>query len=333
MKVEVIEKSLLGRELVFVVGKEKVATEKKKIVDEIKKDAVVEGFRKGKVPESIIEVKFADTIKENLLNRIIPELYYETIKEKNLNVVVEPSIYEVNLDQEGLKFKIYTEIKPEVVLKKYKGIPVKKRTPEVVTEEEIEKVLNEWEKKPEFSAAIIDPSKRRAWKDKIRGQMEGYNKYKASVQEEQELWEGVMKDVELQVPDKLIQERAARYTEDHFRSLDLKDKTEEERKKIVEEVFEKMKSVAELDIKKYFILDKISELEKIEVTPKDVDERIEKISRSIGEPVTSYKEKLEKAGRIPDIEDEIRIEKTFNFLKENSQSIEKIILPEDAKGR
>ncbi|MCK9265979.1 hypothetical protein M0P98_03735 [bacterium] len=333
MKVEVIEKSLLGRELVFVVEKEKVDTEKKKIVDEIKKDAVVEGFRKGKVPESIIEAKFADTIKENLLNRIIPELYYETIKEKNLNVVVEPSIYEVNLDQEGLKFKIYTEIKPEVVLKKYKGIPVKKRIPEVVTEEEIEKVLDEWEKKPEFSAAIIDPSKRRAWKDKIRGQMEGYNKYKASVQEEQELWEGVMKDVELQVPDKLIQERAARYTEDHFRSLDLKDKTEEERKKIVEEVFEKMKPVAELDIKKYFILDKISELEKIEVTPKDVDERIEKISRSIGEPVTTYKEKLEKAGRIPDIEDEIRIEKTFNFLKENSQSIEKIILPEDAKGR
>ncbi|HNS33108.1 MAG TPA: trigger factor [bacterium] len=331
MKVEVIEKSKLGRELVFDVDREKVETEKNNIIREIKKDALVEGFRKGKVPEEIVKIKFAESIRENLLKRLIPDLYFEAIKEKNISVVVEPSVYDVNLNDEGLKFKAYTEIKPDVVIKKYRDIPVRKRKPETVTEEKVEEVLGQWEKKPEFSAAVIDPSKRRAWKEKIRGQLEDYSKMEAAMQEEQELWEGVLRETDCPVPERLVEERAVKYTEDHFRNLDLKNKSEEEKKKIAKEIFEKVKPIAEKDIRKYFVLDKIAELEKIEVTPKELDEKIESLSRSVGEPFEKVKDKLEKAGKLPDMEDEIRIDKAFNLLKGSSQKIEKVILPEEEK--
>lgn len=333
MKVEVIEKSQLGRELVFKVEKEKIDAETDRIIKEIKKDAQVEGFRKGKVPENIIKIKFAEDIKETLLKRIIPDTYFEALKEKNLTAAVEPSVYDVNLEETGLSFKVYIEVKPEVVIKKYKNIPVKKRKPEVVSDEKVEEVMAEWEKKPEFSAAIVDPGKRRAWKDKIRAQMEDYSKMKANMQEEQELWEGLLKGADFPVPEKLVNERAVKYTEDHFKTLDLKEKTEEEKQKAAKEIFEKFKPVAEKDIKKYFILDKIAELEKTAATQKEVDERIEGLSRSVGEPFDKLKEKLERAGRLPDIEDEIRIDKAFKILKDSAQMMSKIILPEEDEKR
>lgn len=331
MKVEVIEKSKLGRELVFEVEKQKVDSEKSRIIQEIKKNAVVGGFRKGKVPEEIIETRFADTIKENLLQKIIPESYVEAIKKHNIDTVIEPSVYDVQLNDTGLKFKVYTEIKPDVVIKKYKNIPVKRQKPQDVTEQEVETMLQRWEKKPEFSASIIDPAKRRAWKDKIRNQMEDYNKMKASMQEEQELWDAIFKDTDFEVPEKLIEKRAAQYTENHYRTLDLKDKTKEEKEKIVQEIFEKAKSVANTDLKKYFILDKIAEIEKITVSQQEIDSRIESLSRSVGEPCEKIKEKLNKSGKISDLEDEIRIDKAFALLKENSQWIERIILPDEEK--
>jgi len=332
MKVDVVEKSKLGRELIFDVEKEKIEAEKAAIIKEIQKDAEIEGFRKGRVPENIVKAKFAESIKENLLKRIIPEVYFEALKENKLSVVVEPSVYDVKLEETGLKFKVYVEIKPEVVLKKYKNIPVKKRKPEAVTEEKVEEVLSEWEKKPEFSAAIIDPGKRRAWKDRIRNQMEDYNKARAEMEQDSELWEGILKETDFAVPEKLVNERAVKYTEDQFKTLDVKGKTEEEKQKIARDIFEKVKPVAEKDVKKYFILDKIAELEKTEAGKKEVDERVEKLSRSVGEPYEKVREKLDKAGKLPDIADEIRIDKAFQFLKDNAQVMSKVILPgEDEK--
>lgn len=331
MKVEVIEKSKLGRELVFEVDKEKVDSERKKIIGEIQKEAMVTGFRKGKVPEAIIVTRFADDIRENLLKRLISDLYYDAIREKKINAIVEPSIYDVSLEDAGLKFKVYTEVKPDVVIRKYKSIPVRKRKPEPVAEKEVDEVLEQWEKRPEFKSAVIDPQKRKAWKDKIREQLEGYSRRKASMEEEEELWEGLLKESEFSVPEKLVTERAARYAEEHLGRMDLKEKTDEEKKKMAQEAFDKAKPLAEADIRKYFLLDKIAELEKIEAAPEDVDSRIENLGRSVGEPAANLKEKFRKDGRISEIEDDIRIDKAFAFLKENSQVIEKVILPGEEK--
>lgn len=329
--VEVSEKSALGREMFFDVEKSRVDEERRLIVKDIKQNAAVEGFRKGKVPESIIESKFADEIKEHLVKRIIPEIYFSAIKEKGFSPAVEPDVFGVDLEGGGLKFKVYVELKPEVMLKKYKGISVKQRKPEFVTEKNVDEVLAEWEKRPEFAATIIEPSKRKAWRDRIRQQLEDYNRMHASTEEDKQLWDELFKDADFPLPEKMVNEQAVRYTEDYFSRMDLKEKMQEEKEKIAKEIFEKVKPEAEASVRRYFILDKVAETEKIEVGEEEIKERITRLSRATGDSFEQMKEKLEKADKIDDLKDEIRIQKAFNVLKENINFIQRVILPGEEK--
>lgn len=328
MKLEIVKKSELGKELCFEVEKEKVEEEKRNVIKEVKKQAEIEGFRKGKAPDELVEKKYYSLIQEQLLKRIITDAYVKAIQENNLNPIVSPDVYDVKFNDDGsLSFKIYIEEKPDVKIKKYKDIPVKKVRPEPVTEEMVENVLKEWEKRPEMKAALVDLEKRRAWKEKIRQQLIDYAKAKAEMEEEKQLWEGLMKNASFPVPEKLVNERAARYTEEQLRRMDLRNKPKEEVEKIAREIFEKVKPIAEQDIKKYFILDRVSELENIKAEEKEVKARIEHISRVVGQPYEKVKQQLEKDGRIEDIKEEIRIDKTYKFIKENANIIERVILP------
>jgi len=109
--------------------------------------------------------------------------------------------------------------------------------------------------------------------------------------------------------------------------MNLKDKPKEEVEKIAREIFEKVKPIAEEDVKKYFILDKIGELENIKVSEEEVKERIEHISRVVGQPYEKVKTQLEKEGKIEDIKEEIKLDKAYRVLKENANFIERVVLP------
>ena len=328
MKVEIIKKSELGRELNFIVEKEVVDETKRKILDEIKKDAEIDGFRKGKAPDDLIEKKYSSAIQEQLLRKLVTDSYINAIKENNLNSIVEPDIYDVKFDDNGnLLFKAYIEEKPDVKIEKYKEIPVKKVKPKEVTEKMVEDVLKEWEKTPEMKVALIDMEKRKAWKEKAREQLIAYSKARAEMEEEKQLWDELMKNIKFPVPEKLVNERAIRYTEEQLKAMNLENKSKEEVEKIAKEIFQKVKPMAEEDVKKYFILEKISELENINVDEKDVEERIEHISRVIGQPYEKVKEQIEKNGEMENLKEEIKIDKTFRFIKENANMIERIILP------
>jgi FKBP-type peptidyl-prolyl cis-trans isomerase (trigger factor) len=331
VKVEIAEKSALGRELSFVVDKKRVDEERRKVIAEIKENAEIEGFRKGKAPEAIIEKKFEKPINEQLLNRLIPDAYIETIKEKGLSPITEPDVFDVSIGEEGLKFKVYIELKPDIQLKKYKGIPVKRVTPEPVTEKEIEGVLAEWEKNPSFASALIDPEKRKAWKEKIRQQLEAYKKANALAQENKQLWDELFKETDFPVPGKLVTDEAIRYTEEHLRQMNMEGKSREEIEKIAKDIFEKVKPDAVASVKRYLVLEKVAEMENIKVDEKEIDERINEISRSAGETPEQIRQKIEKANRMEDLKDEIRIQKAFRFMRDNAKFIERVILPGEEK--
>ncbi|MGI6595751.1 MAG: trigger factor [Candidatus Ratteibacteria bacterium] len=331
VKTEIKEKSPLGREISFCVDKAKVEQEKSAIVAEIKKTAEIEGFRKGKAPEAVVETKFAKLINENLYNRIIPDAYINIVKEKELMSVTEPDVYDVSIDDEGLKFKVYIELKPEVQLKKYKGIPVKRITPEQVTEEEVDNILAEWEKNPSLSTSIIDPVKRKAWREKILQQLDAYKKENALMQEDKQLWDAILKDVDFPVPEKMVREEAISYTEGYLSRMNLEGKSKEEVEKIAKDILDKVKPEAEVSVKRYLVLDKVAEVEGIKVEEKEINARIEEISRSAGEPLEQIRQKLEKADKIDSLREDLRIKKAFSFLRENAKFIEKIILPGEEK--
>lgn len=103
----------------------------------------IPGFRKGKAPRNIIEKRFGrDAIKQEALERLLPELLQQVITDKKLDIITRPEIVECNFELgEPLKLSAKFEVRPEVKLGDYKG--VKAEVPEaVIPEDALEKALD-----------------------------------------------------------------------------------------------------------------------------------------------------------------------------------------------
>ncbi len=106
------------------------------------KDAKVDGFRKGKVPRNIYEKHFG---KESLFidaaDSLLQEAYEKAIDESKLIPVVQPGVDLKSLDENGVEFLFKIITKPEVKVKKYKGLSINPEKVKV-TKEEIDHELS-----------------------------------------------------------------------------------------------------------------------------------------------------------------------------------------------
>lgn len=93
------------------------------------KKAVVPGFRKGKVPRSVLEAKFGpEVLYEEALEIIIPKAYGEAVDEAGLEPIDEPRYDLVQMEKgQPMIFKAEVEVKPEVTLPEYRGIKAEKK--------------------------------------------------------------------------------------------------------------------------------------------------------------------------------------------------------------
>ncbi len=115
----------------------------------------VPGFRKGKVPQAMIEKMYgAGVFYEDAANILIPDCYEKAYEEvsNEIEIVSSPKI-EVTQCEKGKSFIFTAEValKPEVELGKYKGVKIEKIDTEV-TDEEIDAAI---EKERDNSARTI----------------------------------------------------------------------------------------------------------------------------------------------------------------------------------
>ena len=116
------------------------------IQDVFKKSAKyfnIPGFRKGKAPFKIVERYYGDSIfYEDAFNDLAPIVYDEEIKENKIEVASRPQIDVVQMEKgKDLIFTAIVATKPEVILGKYKEIPLKKIEYKV-TDEDIDHEIN-----------------------------------------------------------------------------------------------------------------------------------------------------------------------------------------------
>ena len=99
----------------------------------------VPGFRKGKVPQAMIEKVYgAEVFYEDAANALMPTAYAEAAKESGLDIVSRPEIDVVQIEKgKAFIFTAEVAVKPEVTLGAYKGIEVT-AVDTTATEEEIE---------------------------------------------------------------------------------------------------------------------------------------------------------------------------------------------------
>ena len=141
MQVEKLEKNMA--KLTIEVDAAKVNDAIKKAYDKNKGKMSVPGFRKGKVPQAMIEKMYGpEVFYEDAANFLIPDAYAEEVEAaEDLEVVSQPKIDVVQMEK-GKNFIFTAEValKPPVDLGKYKGVKIEKIDAEV-TDEDIDKEI------------------------------------------------------------------------------------------------------------------------------------------------------------------------------------------------
>ena len=132
MKKEILN----GSEVAFEIIKdgEEFAKLRKDVLSKFK-NVKVDGFRKGHVPEDVIEKTFADDIRDEILNRVIREEYAEVLKDKSFKPVSELQITDLKLEKDSLKVNLKVAVFPEFDLPEYKGLNVELEKAEVSDED------------------------------------------------------------------------------------------------------------------------------------------------------------------------------------------------------
>jgi trigger factor len=131
------------RELELEIPAEDVSKATERVAKEIARVARVPGFRPGKAPVSLIKRRFADDIKGEVLQSLVPEKVEKAVAEQKLSPVSQPQVDKLDFNEgQPLKFRAVFEVLPEFELGKYKGLDIEMPAMEV-TEEDVNKALEE----------------------------------------------------------------------------------------------------------------------------------------------------------------------------------------------
>lgn len=131
------------RELDLEIPAENVQKTTEKIAKDLARVARVPGFRPGKAPVTLIRRRFAEEIKGEVLESLVPEYVQQALVEKKLNPITRPEIDKVNFTDAGpLKFRASFEVLPEFELSDYKDLKVEVEAVEV-GDEQVGKMLEQ----------------------------------------------------------------------------------------------------------------------------------------------------------------------------------------------
>jgi trigger factor len=141
------------REVVLDIPAEEVSKAYKTVTGNYRKYAKIPGFRAGKVPESVVKRRFADGIRKEVVDSLLPERFNKAVVELGVKPVGEPRVTELTIDDgQPLHVKAVFEFIPEFSIEGYKTVTVEK-TPVEITEEEYQHELEQLRE----SRAVIEP--------------------------------------------------------------------------------------------------------------------------------------------------------------------------------
>src|SRR5499426_4748325 len=110
MKVDIEEMGACKRRLQVEETPEVVSKAWEQAFDRVQREARLPGFRKGKVPRSMIKLHFADDVRQEVARHLIPEVYRQALEETQLRPVDEPDLQDVTLQENAaLSFSALVE--------------------------------------------------------------------------------------------------------------------------------------------------------------------------------------------------------------------------------
>ncbi len=133
------------RELEIEIPAAEVEQAFTRIAGEYQRKVRIPGFRPGKAPLSLVRQRFQDSIRQEILESLIPAHLRSAFERENLEPVSRPSIDDLHFHAgEPLRFKASFEVMPEIHLADYTSLrldPVPE--PPTPLDEEVEKRLEQ----------------------------------------------------------------------------------------------------------------------------------------------------------------------------------------------
>lgn len=412
LRVDLNEGERWRRTMNITVPAELVRAERERATRDLATRLKLPGFRKGKIPPSVVQKRFGQALQQETLDKIINEAYREALQRESLRPISEGEIDDVKYEsEEDLTFAVSFDVNPEIELSRLSGFAVE-RPPVEIGEAEVEGVLERvrdqqgvWETVPEGNPAEGDLAAvaiERLDGDEDAGGSQGYEitigageaipDVEAAIVS---LAPGESGEFDITFPDDFptearrgekqklriaLKERKVRRLPElddalakslgDFESLDaLKEKIREDLQKEAEEQAEgkvrsqlldrvieansfevpgsmvdryldsvladskgipdeklrearnSLRDEAERAVKRMLVIERIGSTQDLRATEDEIDQRIEEIAeRNNATPAEVYG-RLQKAGRLEDLEREITEKKVFEFLKERSEIV------------
>jgi trigger factor len=104
--------------------------------------AALPGFRKGKAPESVVAKRFAEEIKGDVLENLLPDAVASAIQERQLAILGRPHVEDLSWEPPGaIRFSARLDLKPAIDPGEYRGVPVEDMLVDP-TEDEVTSVID-----------------------------------------------------------------------------------------------------------------------------------------------------------------------------------------------
>jgi FKBP-type peptidyl-prolyl cis-trans isomerase (trigger factor) len=258
---------------------------KKQALENINNEVSIDGFRKGKVPESTLISKVGEmSVLEEMAGLAISRAYPEIISEHKIDAIGKPEISILKLAPNNpLEFKIITTVTPEIKLGDYKKISKEhNKGPEEtfeVTEKEVTEALEK------IKASHTDHAGHDHDSPEANEQIKKYlledKKTQAREKKRIAISESLLESSNFEIPDLLIDSETrrieAQFMDDISRmGVKIEDYLEHA-KKTLDEIRTEWKPNAEKKARLQLILNEIIRLEKITVDVKEIEVEVKHI--------------------------------------------------------
>ena len=141
LQIDVQERERWRRTLSVTVPADVVRQERDRTAKQLAGKLKLPGFRKGKVPASMLEKQYGSTLQKETLDRVIGEAYRTALTERELQPISEAEVETVDYQPEAdLTFRISFDIRPNVEIERLGGFEVE-RTRAPVTDPDVDQVI------------------------------------------------------------------------------------------------------------------------------------------------------------------------------------------------
>src|SRR6202171_5181228 len=148
------EEATCRRELDLEIPADEVTKATEKTAKEYARIARVPGFRPGKAPISLIKRRFAEEIKGEILQKLVPEKVEQAVAEQKLTPVSQPQVEKLEFNEgQPVKFTATFEVRPEFSRGEYKNLEIE--MPEMaITDEDVARTLGEMQQRAATFAPV-----------------------------------------------------------------------------------------------------------------------------------------------------------------------------------